>query len=684
MSLLRVHSKDLHEHVVEEAGECLESGLYTDVVIRCKAGETVHAHRLVLAAVSPYLRTLLDVDEDVTCLDLPEHEKAEIEALVSIVYCGSIDASLEEIRGMISLAHSLYIPVPVSDQLNAMLGMNLPVEPVPVVPPGLRTDQFNPMLAQSMNGVNMETMSVIQQQILQQYALINGLVSTPGHPTGPPGPSSVSPHHTKSKKLKGSGGSNLISGHPALALHDQSPEKSSKTGHNAQLNQIINSCYKPDSASYTCSICDSTYTNKGNFKQHVEKHLKSGDLPTQSISGLNADTMLTNASGFDTVSNLYHCAVCNSTYNHPGNFKQHMLKHDREQKNRIERNPESNHLNSVLQSAFADRVDNGDPSKTYVCEECNRTFKHPGNFKQHMASHNRPQTSFASMFKRPMPGLVKMVAGETTNGNRKDNAVSSATNWECPECGEKLDRDVSLQAHLKTEHDIEMVMPPVPTISSSSLSSTTTSPKQAMSSAQQPVAVKLEDNEELLEEMKVSAQRGDEEAIKALAIAAGEARLANFHCDVPGCYQSFTTEGWLIRHKHKQHPNQKQHLGPRIFTCTQCGKQFNKPSKLTQHVKTHSPESHYKYPCDICGKKFTRPQHVNRHKLLHTGERPHSCPTCDKTFAREDKLKTHVKSGCSGLLDYELVGHQEDDDSASTGEDSLAELPAGLTVGVVG
>ena len=93
MSLLRVHSKDLHEHVVEEAGECLESGLYTDVVIRCKAGETVHAHRLVLAAVSPYLRTLLDVDEDVTCLDLPEHEKAEIEALVSIVYCGSIDAS---------------------------------------------------------------------------------------------------------------------------------------------------------------------------------------------------------------------------------------------------------------------------------------------------------------------------------------------------------------------------------------------------------------------------------------------------------------------------------------------------------------------------------------------------------------------------------------------------------------
>ena len=76
-------------------------------------------------------------------------------------------------------------------------------------------------------------------------------------------------------------------------------------------------------------------------------------------------------------------------------------------------------------------------------------------------------------------------------------------------------------------------------------------------------------------------------------------------------------------------------------------------SKLSQHVKTHSPESHYRYPCDICGKKFTRPQHVNRHKLLHTGEKPFSCNTCDKAFTREDKLKHHIKLGCSGLI----LGH---------------------------
>jgi hypothetical protein len=33
-----------------------------------------------------------------------------------------------------------------------------------------------------------------------------------------------------------------------------------------------------ETASYLCSICQSSYTNKGNFKQHLEKHIKNGEL----------------------------------------------------------------------------------------------------------------------------------------------------------------------------------------------------------------------------------------------------------------------------------------------------------------------------------------------------------------------------------------------------------------------
>ena len=62
---------------------------------------------------------------------------------------------------------------------------------------------------------------------------------------------------------------------------------------------------------------------------------------------------------------LYTCHVCNSNYNHSGNFKQHLLKHERESGSisatlvaQAGANP---HLTNVLQSAMADRV--ADPEK---------------------------------------------------------------------------------------------------------------------------------------------------------------------------------------------------------------------------------------------------------------------------------------------------------------------------------
>jgi hypothetical protein len=53
---------------------------------------------------------------------------------------------------------------------------------------------------------------------------------------------------------------------------------------------------------------------------------------------------------------VYICPVCQCTYTHPGNFKQHLLKHEREQQQQ-QRPLESSHLNNVLQSAFGKQKD---------------------------------------------------------------------------------------------------------------------------------------------------------------------------------------------------------------------------------------------------------------------------------------------------------------------------------------
>ena len=58
--------------------------------------------------------------------------QADVKSLLEIVYTGSIEATMAEMRRMLILAHSLYISVPVSDQLMKMLGLTLP--PLPKLP----------------------------------------------------------------------------------------------------------------------------------------------------------------------------------------------------------------------------------------------------------------------------------------------------------------------------------------------------------------------------------------------------------------------------------------------------------------------------------------------------------------------------------------------------------------------
>ena len=62
-SLLRVASKDLHEHMLQDVADCLRSRAFTDMVIRCNDGddreEDIWVHRVVLGAVSPYLRMVI-------------------------------------------------------------------------------------------------------------------------------------------------------------------------------------------------------------------------------------------------------------------------------------------------------------------------------------------------------------------------------------------------------------------------------------------------------------------------------------------------------------------------------------------------------------------------------------------------------------------------------------------------
>merc|ERR1712051_386729 len=140
---------------------------------------------------------------------------------------------------------------------------------------------------------------------------------------------------------------------------------------------------------HVCPICNSKYSNVGNFKQHMKTH-DNEELREQR----NAILSEMIATCFNPQTSLYTCHVCNSNYNHSGNFKQHLLKHERESGSisatLVAQAGQNPHLTSVLQSAMTDRVDKCDrefeeKKNQYRCEHCGRTFKHPGNFKQHLS-----------------------------------------------------------------------------------------------------------------------------------------------------------------------------------------------------------------------------------------------------------------------------------------------------------
>ena len=182
--------------------------------------------------------------------------------LLSVVYNGSVEASLEELRRVIFLARDLCVLIPVSKELLSSLEIDLPEyprAPAPAGTPGATQMQAPPLLRfKSVNGGG---------------GGINGSLphmnSAPTPQLQPPPPPPLL-KKVKTEALR-----------PPLPPHAILFPAQPTGGEDAL--PVPSNCIKTAPDSFTCALCNATYGNMVSFRQHTKFHEDERDREQRNL-----------------------------------------------------------------------------------------------------------------------------------------------------------------------------------------------------------------------------------------------------------------------------------------------------------------------------------------------------------------------------------------------------------------
>ena len=98
--------------------------------------------------------------------------------------------------------------------------------------------------------------------------------------------------------------------------------------------------------------------------------------------------------------------------------------------------------------------------------------------------------------------------------------------------------------------------------------------------------------------------------------------------------------------------------GERPHPCPYCEKTFAHKNVLKIHLQSHTGQKPCQ--CDLCGKLFREPHRLACHLATHyRPSKSLECPSCGKSFKTNGMLKLHTEKRCKGQKTDKIVPTSE-------------------------